>query len=282
MAGETEYRGVAWFRTTLAAWIFRIHFRVLGLLLPRRPLPLGYWSAWRWIARAVSGTPTPSTPVRGAFARVVRRRTGLLWSLLEGQTLGHWTIDEDSLALLWRTLHRVRPGCVVECGCGVSTVMLAAYARERADESGAPCRVFSLEQNDSFRTETIKRLAACGLDGYATVLFSPLDEREVYTIAVLREALGDLRPDLILIDGPSGSDDCRLLTLPSLAPLCADGARWYMDDALRDAEMSVLRRWSADPALGVAGIIAVGKGLGCGRLRAGSAGRTEPKGRSER
>ena len=57
--------------------------------------------------------------------------------------------------------------------------------------------------------------------------------------------------------------------LPDVAPLCADGATWFVDDAFRDAQLDLLATWARTPGIEVRGIHAlVGKGLATGRVRA--------------
>ena len=55
-----------------------------------------------------------------------------------------------------------------------------------------------------------------------------------------------------------------MLTLPQLAPLCAAGAKWFLDDSLRDGELRALQVWANLPGITVQGIYPLGKGLATG------------------
>jgi hypothetical protein len=107
------------------------------------------------------------------------------------------------------------------------------------------------------------RVHRCGLDRHVNVMHSPLSKRGEYQFDpnMLRADLGSDKADWIVIDGPSGPEDGRGSTLPSLAPFCRPGTRWFLDDAYRDKELSVLNKWTTLNGIMVDGIHPIGKGL---------------------
>jgi len=49
-----------------------------------------------------------------------------------------------------------------------------------------------------------------------------------------------------------------------LAKFSHHGARWFLDDAFRDGELGILRKWQRLPGIEVNGIYPIGKGLATG------------------
>src|SRR5690606_33076695 len=69
-------------------------------------------------------------------------------------------------------------------------------------------------------------------DGYS------IDDQHLRKIV---ESTGNI--DMVMIDGPSGGWMIRKDTLPSILNFCKSGVRWYLDDAFRDSEMEILKKW---------------------------------------
>ena len=91
------------------------------------------------------------------------------------------------------------------------------------------------------------------IEGVQTTCYASLDE--------LRRILGERRADLLVIDGPAGPPGVRFGTLPLARGCASEGATFVMDDALRDGELDVARRWDAMPYLRVRGLQLIEKGL---------------------
>ena len=111
-----------------------------------------------------------------------------------------------------------------------------------------------------------KRLEACGLKQFVTILHAPISKRGDYQFDAneLRKHLGSQEVDWLIIDGPAGPEGCRVSTLPFLARFCRPGARWFLDDAFRDGELKFLNHWDSIPGIEVERIYPIGKGLGAG------------------
>ena len=71
-----------------------------------------------------------------------------------------------------------------------------------------------------------------------------------------------------MIDGPAGPAGVRFGTLPLVQGYVRDGARFVLDDALRDGELAIARDWATLPYANVAGIRLIEKGLLVGTVRA--------------
>jgi hypothetical protein len=234
-----------------------------------RPVRLRDWLGMRRFLRRVSGAPDALVPSLESF-----RGTGASLSdpelarMLAKDDLGTWALDAASIETLWENLQAERPAAVLEFGAGVSTVLLARYARWRADAGAGRPIVISLEQDEGVRQTAMARLLSLGLEDGVHVLHAPLSPASRYQIDLtrLRERLAGRPLEWVLIDGPAGPEGCRDTTLPDVMPLCRDGARWFLDDALRDGELGILRKWSRLREVEVEGVFPVGKGLATGRV----------------
>ncbi len=191
-----------------------------------------------------------------------------LSGLLQGDVLGTWSLDEHTIYLLWKMLFERHPEVVIECGAGISTLVLAQYANMSISEGSTMPRIISIEQNYDVKTAIEKRLAMVGLQKFVQIIHGPISETGNYQLRdvdMLRCLVGR-RADWLLIDGPSGPDGCRVSTLPLLQRYCKPNAQWFLDDALRDGELAALKAWSDLQGVSIAGIYAVGKGVATGFL----------------
>lgn len=155
-----------------------------------------------------------------------------------------WAGSPDFLWHLARHARRCGPRVVVECGSGVSTVVLA-----RCMQLNGEGHVYSMDHDSVFAEKTRRELNAHGLDEWATVLDAPLQAHELngeswfwYAYGVLPEDIGI---DMLVIDGPPDStgDLARYPAGPILLPrLNRDGAV-FMDDYARPGESAVARHW---------------------------------------
>jgi hypothetical protein len=262
------------------AFIPRLVFREVrtraGEIAPEaRPIPLRQWLAMRRLLRRACDAPAaaadalvpPMDTFRGAGRSL---RDPELSRLLADDELGTWALDVTSIEALWDRLRAERPAAVVEFGAGVSTVLLARYAQWRRAEGGDVV-IVSIEQDAGVRDRVGRRLADSSLAEGVHVLHAPLSESSHYRLDLEQVArcLRGRPIDWVLVDGPAGPGGCRISTLPDVLPLCRDGARWFLDDALRDGELGILRDWSRRSGLTVEGIYPIGKGLATGVVRRG-------------
>jgi predicted O-methyltransferase YrrM len=242
-----------------------VHNKVLRLAWSDDPIRLAYWLRLHSLLAGVVREPhflTPRVPA------VPGRSLGIaeLSDLLRDDLLGTWALDASTLRYLWARVRRERPQLIIECGAGVSTIMFAAVARILEELDGSELRIISIEQNPQVKAELEQRLKRATLDGYVRLIEAPMALDGAYRITprLLAELLGNDKADWVLIDGPAGPDGCRTPALPQLLPFCTSGARWFLDDALRDGELRTLQSWSALQEIIVEGIVPVGKGIATG------------------
>jgi hypothetical protein len=127
-------------------------------------------------------------------------------------------------------------GPVLECGSGLTTLVLAALAGRR----GVP--VLSLEHLEEWRRSVAAALAALNAPA-SRVLAAPLRDYGAFAwYAVPPELPRDFR--LVVCDGPPGdTKGGRYGLLPVLQDKLAPGALILLDDADRPDEAAILDRW---------------------------------------
>ncbi|MGH2939963.1 MAG: class I SAM-dependent methyltransferase [Solirubrobacterales bacterium] len=130
---------------------------------------------------------------------------------------------------------------VVECGSGVSTVLLARLLRER----GAG-ELVALEHDAHWAVLVGEHLRREGLGTIARVLHAPLDgEPPWYAGAALDEVPSEV--DLLVVDGPPafdpGQEMSRAHALGWFGGRLVAGATVVLDDIDRAGEREVIAAW---------------------------------------
>lgn len=153
-----------------------------------------------------------------------------------------------SLLNLVQTVLERKPGLVVECGSGASSVWVG-YALERLGAG----RCIALEHDPEFAQETREMVERHGLSGFVEVRDAPLRDVDVDGETFQwydPEALHDVRDaDVVFVDGPPGFTGplARFPAVPVLKPLVsAQGAVVILDDAGRPEEQAAQQRWCDD------------------------------------
>lgn len=197
--------------------------------------------------------------LRDALSDVVDARLGSTESLLES-TIGlqaalgpltlppmrDWASSPDYQSYLYRLVRALRPSLVVECGSGVSTVVVAAALASLQHGS-----LVSLEHDEWNANRTRSWLVERGLEEHADVLLAPLGEHTElsppqlwYTHSWLDQSPEEI--DLLIVAGPPNQTEsrARFPALPVLRErLRADGII-VLDDARCHDERDTLVAWN--------------------------------------
>jgi hypothetical protein len=147
---------------------------------------------------------------------------------------------------------------VVECGSGVSTVLLARLLRERGAGS-----IVAVEHDRAWAALVADLLRREKLDDIARVLYAPLHGDPLWYASAALDAL-PAEVDLLVVDGPpahtTSQQHRRAPALAFFEPRLVPGATVVLDDLQRPGEREVLSGWEAqtpwrfriDEAAGVA------------------------------
>lgn len=157
-----------------------------------------------------------------------------------------WAASPDVLVHLVREVMCRRPEVIVECGSGVSSVVLG-YAVQHVGVG----RVVALEHDPTFAEETRANLRTHGVEDVVEVRDAPLrpwrppgtdESYDWYDLAALEDLHGI---GLVFVDGPPGKLGplARYPALPVLLPRCTPDVCFVLDDTVRTAEQQVSARW---------------------------------------
>ena len=156
-----------------------------------------------------------------------------------------WSAAADFLFLIKEHCLRARPGTIVECSSGLTTLTLA-----RCCQLNNHGQVFSLENGEIYAEQTRNNLIRFELGDYARVIHAPLEETLInndHYQWYRTDELPELSIDMLVIDGPPGfiQKHSRFPALPVLFDRLADQAIVFMDDAARQQEKEIIAMWLA-------------------------------------
>lgn len=164
-----------------------------------------------------------------------------------------WTATPQYLAFVGDYIVRHKPNTILECGSGLSTLIIASLLRKVGKS------IFvSLEHDYACYKKTKRLLTLHGLAGYANVCFAPLKEfyidhqtwkwydYECFIAAPI---------DLLVVDGPPQRIQpmARYPVLPLLQTQLSDHAVLILDDGHRPSEKRCVERWES--RLGVKSVL---------------------------
>jgi protein-L-isoaspartate O-methyltransferase len=184
---------------------------------------------------------------------LITQRQGQAWSNLMSLVrldaavppAGGWAASPDLLLRMVDELLVRRPAVVVECGSGLSTVMLALAV----EQHGLPTKVIALEHDADYAASTRALLERHGVARHADVRVAPLGPTGVaghetpwYDVAAL-DGLAEI--GMLLVDGPPTTTGplARYPAVPLLKDRLADRALILMDDMQRPSDQDTAARW---------------------------------------
>lgn len=189
-------------------------------------------------------------------AAATHRETGVLFAQIQAllalerklrlpealPPLRGWAGSPDFLLVVADEVLNRKPRTVMECSSGVSTLVAA-----RCLQLNGSGHVYSLEHDPNYAGKTRKLLDRYGLAAWATVLDAPLQTKHTetpwYTEEVIPEDLASI--DILIVDGPPSqiAPLARLPALLRLLPRMTRNALIIVDDADREDEREMVRRW---------------------------------------
>ncbi len=163
-------------------------------------------------------------------------------------SLTDWAIAPAAARNLLEIVNRERPSVVLECGSGVSTVLMAYALQAMPGGHG----LVSLEHDPDYAARTKDLLAFHGLADHASVVTAPLTTYQIDGLEYDWYSLDDTALprgiDLLFVDGPPArtGDQARYPAVPLLWDRLATPCTVVLDDAQRDDEHRTVDRWAAE------------------------------------
>jgi len=154
-----------------------------------------------------------------------------------------WTLEPIPLARIVEIVLKDRPQLIVECGSGLSTLLLA-YAAEQVGG-----KVVALEHLAQYAEETRSSIRRHGLEKFAEVREAALERNVIEGQAFdwyAKSAWSDLKGiSLLMVDGPpmATGELARYPAIPLLAPALTESALVVIDDTHRRDERAIVERW---------------------------------------
>ena len=154
-----------------------------------------------------------------------------------------WSAAPDFLKLISDFCLENKPGIIVECSSGTSSLVLS-----RCCQLNQHGHVYSLENGEEFVTKSKQQVNDFLLSDYSDVIYAPLRDVKLNGEAFQWYDPGELpkvKIDLLVIDGPPGflQKHSRYPALPLLYDLLAKHCVIFLDDAAREDEQELVSRW---------------------------------------
>lgn len=157
-----------------------------------------------------------------------------------------WAASPDLLRLLHDLVTERKSSLVVECGSGVSTLIMA-YAMRK---NGAG-KVVALEHLESFKAVTERLAAEHGLADHVEVIHAPLRPMDIEGKEWLWYSIEDLPAgeiDILFVDGPPSSvgPKSRYPAMAAIGDQLAPDGIVVLDDYQRRAEAEIAELWMSE------------------------------------
>jgi len=154
-------------------------------------------------------------------------------------TMGEWAGSPDFLQIIIKILLEKKPLTVVECGSGVSSVVIG-YLLEKNGQG----HLYSLESSDVYTSKNKTLIQQHALENQVSILYAPLiqttineEQKKWYDIS----QIADIQPiDMLIVDGPAGD---RYPVLPILHQRLSNKAIIIIDDTNREKDKENVLRW---------------------------------------
>jgi hypothetical protein len=214
-------------------------------------------------------------PSEGTYSRTGQEvHDQQISALLTKHGSSSFRLADGAINFIIDLLNREKPRSVIEFGSGISTLWLSMVLERLHGRGGF--RLLSIEQDELELKRTIQLLDAHAMSSSSRVVHCPLVSgmaglRPTVFYDLTRITTDDIRwlggIEFALIDGPFGKGPCRYGTAKQLIQYVKPGARFAMDDALREKELFTGYLWSQE-GFAINGIHMVGEGVMTGNFPA--------------
>jgi predicted O-methyltransferase YrrM len=164
-----------------------------------------------------------------------------------------WTrsaLRPSTILVLLQEIELHQHAVIVELGSGISTLYISRLLQ------GSNRRLLSVDNDAGWQEVVRKQATDLGLStDPVSFIHAPLadyaDQQYAgkwYDLQSIRNGLGDVRIDCLLVDGPQAkateNPRARYPALPALCPYMNDNYVVYLDDCNRPGEQSIAKDWS--------------------------------------
>lgn len=158
-----------------------------------------------------------------------------------------WSIEPVHLQYLISLLDEHQPKRIVELGCGVSTLLVAAWLKENG---GGQC--VSFDHSEQWANRSKLEARRVGLQDFMDIRVAPLCPQEIqgrsiswYDASIIKEGKEKMgKIDLLLIDGPpSATPMARMPAVPVFYETLSESALVVLDDGNRPGEREAVNHW---------------------------------------
>jgi predicted O-methyltransferase YrrM len=159
-------------------------------------------------------------------------------------SLDNWTASPELVARIFHLMKLHRPGVIVELGSGASSICSGYFCEHLG--SG---KLITFDHDSDYADLTRKNLRNHSLDSFTEVRHAPLTECDVngrlHTWYDLKTFEDIPVIDMLVVDGPPRKTQlhARYPALPLLFSKLSNNAVIILDDASREQETEIVRRW---------------------------------------
>lgn len=155
----------------------------------------------------------------------------------------YWRAAPDFLHVVMTSILRNKPEVVVECGCGVSTLVVGHSLKKNGKG-----RLYTFESSERFYKEYLEVIKVHGLEDVVTLMYTPIREYQLNSDKWLwydNQLPDNIKIDFLLVDGPPYNTQklARYPVLPILRSYLSKTAEIYVDDYQRKDEKAIVERW---------------------------------------
>lgn len=179
-----------------------------------------------------------------------QRAIANLMPLMRGNffPFGTWAMEPVYLLDLLASMQAGKVDTVVECGAGVSTLLIGNLLKQKGQG-----HIYSLEEDSEWCDLVIRSAEEQHLEDYVTVVHAPLEPYTAssmfagkwYSLSCAGAILDKISSiDFLIVDGPKTSESLsRFPALPVFVQKCDTHTRIVLDDTNRVQEQCVLGVW---------------------------------------
>jgi len=162
-------------------------------------------------------------------------------------TMGEWAASPDFLHIITDILLDRKPLTVVECGSGVSSVVIGYLLKKNGRG-----HLYSLENSDVYAIKNTELICRHRLNNQVSILHAPLtemtinDEQKKWYDTTQITTIQSI--DILIIDGPTGH---RYPALPILHTQLSENALIIVDDCNRKKDRENVLKWQHEFGLNI-------------------------------